>query len=83
MKPGDLVTLKCGGPQMVIDDVDDASGIYAVIRCLWFDTQGRLQNDTFRREVLVAENPEQSIHDYDAETKRLNEAANAAHRRTE
>jgi uncharacterized protein YodC (DUF2158 family) len=45
-KAGDIVTLKCGGPEMVVASVGDY-GVY----CRWFEGR-RLHNKPFPPETL-------------------------------
>lgn len=45
-KPGDIVILKSGGPDMTVDSANDIE-----IACIWFDGKRQIKK-TFRPETL-------------------------------
>ena len=48
-KPGDIVRLKSGGPQMTVESIDKKDG---GLLCLWFD-EGQLEDAVFESVALV------------------------------
>ncbi|MHA6641112.1 YodC family protein [Mesorhizobium sp. A623] len=53
-KPGDVVRLKSGGPQMTVSDASAASG---AVMCNWFNREGDVwtpQHAGFKSDQLVA-----------------------------
>lgn len=54
--PGDVVTLKAGGPRMTVmhaGPVGFASGHWLI--CQWFDEHGELRQDQFAQDVVRIE----------------------------
>jgi uncharacterized protein YodC (DUF2158 family) len=63
MKPGDVVRLKAGGPNMTVELVINAPAprmypggpVYQVgIYCVWFTTDSKLKRGTFPEKFLQA-----------------------------
>jgi uncharacterized protein YodC (DUF2158 family) len=53
IKPGDVVTLKSGGPEMTVERTSDGGiGLQAVIECSWF-AGGQLKRNTFSKGALA------------------------------
>ena len=51
-RPGDVVKLKSGGPEMTVESVGkNATSGAAVIQCTWFDA-GKYNNQAFVPEAL-------------------------------
>jgi len=54
--PGDVVTLKSGGPRMTVmhaGPVGFANGHWLI--CQWFDEQGELRQDMFSQDMVQLE----------------------------
>jgi uncharacterized protein YodC (DUF2158 family) len=49
--PGDVVTMKSGGPNMMCAEIQEADNRF--ISCYWFDTEDHLQFGVFYRDHLV------------------------------
>jgi uncharacterized protein YodC (DUF2158 family) len=47
-KPGDVVGLKSGGPQMTVDDIESNGRV----KVTWFDDKNQIQNATFAPHML-------------------------------
>lgn len=52
MKPGDVVMLKSGGPEMTVLRVHEQDG-YSVAACVWFDLDQKAVTETFPTFVLL------------------------------
>lgn len=50
-KPGDKVTLKTGGPAMVVSDIPQSGIVY----CIWW-FEGKFDTKGFHKEVLKESN---------------------------
>jgi uncharacterized protein YodC (DUF2158 family) len=56
MIPGDIVTLKSGGPRMTVTALREGdSG--TIVFCKWFDDIGQLHTERFALPALMAEQP--------------------------
>lgn len=55
VKIGNVVKLKSGGPQMTVNDFNDAGGHYEEgtgIQCVWFDGKMEAQRQIFHIDTL-------------------------------
>ncbi len=48
-KPGDVVCLKCGGPDMIVEKIHRGKAA-----CVWFDRGHRLKERLFQADLLRA-----------------------------
>lgn len=63
VKIGDVVKLKSGGPQMTVNDFNDAGGHYEEgegIQCAWFDGKLEPQRQIFHIDALDVVNDKKS-----------------------
>ncbi len=63
MKPGDIVTLKSGGPKMTVEEIREIPGdqprpIY--VDCTWFSGDSPLSK-TFKKDALTEDVPPSSL----------------------
>jgi uncharacterized protein YodC (DUF2158 family) len=53
LKPGDVVRLASGGPEMTVEGEGTLTG---TLFCQWFDTEGKLSGEQFVPAMLVKVN---------------------------
>jgi uncharacterized protein YodC (DUF2158 family) len=52
-KPGDVVRLASGGPDMTVQTVNEKKGGNESVECVWFNQDGKVVENDFLPETLV------------------------------
>lgn len=52
-KPGDVVRLASGGPDMTVQAVNEKKGGVESVDCVWFNQDGKVVENDFPPETLV------------------------------
>lgn len=52
-KPGDVVRLASGGPDMTVQTVNEKKGGAELVFCVWFNQDGKVVENCFPPETLV------------------------------